>query len=196
MDFNQWVSTVDNASSIFMAGMALIQTIIIGAGFYFGADFLKQHKEKIKKERELEMIYDTMVILGETIKIYANLFSITQYSENTGVLSIYQAYEKSLEKNQNLRLLEIKAKINLELIGDEASRKYNDRMIDFLEKIEDLYLELGRALSENNFLEDEKILKIYQLIPKSLADDKNKLSLGLINSYALTLNSLKKLYQT
>jgi hypothetical protein len=196
MEFNEWVATIDNATSVFMAGMVLIQTIFIGFGLWIGKDYLNQHKEKIKKERELEMIYDTMVILGETMKIYANLFSISQYLENAGIKSIYQEYEKSLEKNQDLRLLEIKTKINLALIGDEASRKYNDRMIDFLEKIEDLYLELGRALSENNFLEDEKILKIYQLIPKSLADDKNKLSLGLINSYALTLNALKKLYQT
>lgn len=180
MEFNEWVSTIDNASSIFMAGMMLLQTIFIGAGFWLGNDYLKKHRQKVKQEKELTLIYDILNLMKKyrllLNKAYGVPFLMGKKIDQAGdkanetILEWFCFLRDNYDKEREL-IVENEAIIytNFQLIGREnLNKKWNDINMSF-KHLEHIYVMM---IHYAEFDKESDIVELFHTFPRSINSNK------------------------
>lgn len=133
MDIEKWFFTVDNAASIWMAGMMTIQTFFILVTAYLAFKTHEQYYEKKIRSHSIRIKRDTQKL----IYIQDIIFNLTEYVD----FKDYQAQLKSKMKGDH-HLMYVK------------SVKRHNLYLKYKKEIENLQM---RVESELEFLGDNKL---------------------------------------
>ncbi|SDD44362.1 hypothetical protein SAMN04488104_103021 [Algoriphagus faecimaris] len=209
MDQEQWFFTIDNASSIWMAGMMTIQTFFILVTAYLAFKTHEQYYEKkvkshaisIKKNtQKLIYIQDIIFNLTDPVDFKDYQFDLKKKMKGDHMLmyvksarrhNLFLKYKREIEK------LQMKVERELEFLGDkhlksintEREKLFQDIIRKFLVvegKISSLYNE--KDLEPQILKNQENIgYKVYQLIPELIGheEDQSVFEINLIGGVSV-----------
>lgn len=115
-----------------------ISLFLVWKGYLLAKDYLGQHRDKVKEEKRIELIYETKIKLSEIRFLYDELYSIP-FEVRKNIETFPNNYSKIIKDHMDVQLIKIKAeeyklkRLKVEAITNLSLLKLDDLQKDAVE---------------------------------------------------------------
>lgn len=188
-----WATVINSSANLVLAGSTLVQVIFIYASFKFGLEYLNQHREKIKEERTLTQIYNSIILLHELRIIWFDICQIPDFVYTTAsqgkkesaaaIEEIRRIFMERLNSNEHrLRIIRSTLRTNSLIIENQLFTKRMKSLILLEEDVKLRFEKLARFPDE------------IRMIPKGIYE-KGDNSFAINHGIQSFIDCLEKLYK-
>ncbi|AWW31820.1 hypothetical protein DN752_17720 [Echinicola strongylocentroti] len=204
MPLDQFYKLIENSTEIWDSGIGFlvmiftgIQTFIVVVAFKEGRKYLHQHREKIKEERRLEVIYNTMKFTKNYISWLMILYRIPisikekmvkgSLTESKAALKIIEEYISKRNQYYEKNELHTDIDLNVKILGEKNISRVWNNLSEAVSAIDHKFEDLGNP---DHGLDPDKIRKKVMAIPNGMLDQNYDESRQALSSYKKLMDLL------
>lgn len=182
-----------------MAGAIVLQTALFFVTFKLGSNYLSDHRAKVKEERKLALIHDSMMVLHELRLIWIEMCKMDPalyrsatslaYDGTPAIEGIGEVFQRRYQENKD-RLYAIRStlRVNAKLINEPSIVTKFEGLILTEESARNRYEELSKCRNQENC--QERIKKI----PENFYET-GETTLGLNSAIQQLIDELERKYK-